>query len=278
MRPVTNLMPRTAAVLGCAAVLCTAACAETTEPATPTDPPAFEGAIGLNLGWRPEYSGSGTQALKATPGFFLRWGRFTLTNASGFVTRRADDVVRGLGLDLVNDQRLRLNLALRYDAGRSESSGDGLAGTGDIKPTVRLRASATYRLEGPWRLGASWSVDAFGRGGGNSGDLSVGWEHAWSGHTTLGAGLSLGLAGDRYMQTYYGISEAQSQRSGYPVYKPGNGLRDLSLSLSGRTRLGDRWILLGGAGVSRLLGPAADSPLTRRTTGYSVSTGVAWRF
>ena len=246
--------------------------------AVTTARPDWEGAIGLNLGYRPEYSGAAQHAVKAAPGFFLRWGRFTITNSSGFVTRRSDDVVRGLGLDLIRDDRLRLNLALRYDAGRSETTSADLAGTGDIKPTVRARASASYRLDGPWRLGASWSVDAFGRGGGSSGDVSVGWDHALGAQTTLGAGLSLGFAADRYMQTYYGISAQQSDRSGYPVFEAGNGLRDLSLSLGSRTNLGERWILLAGASASRLLGPAAASPLTRDPWGWGVSAGLAWRF
>ena len=246
--------------------------------AVTTARPDWEGAIGLNLGYRPEYSGAAQHAVKAAPGFFLRWGRFTITNSSGFVTRRSDDVVRGLGLDLIRDDRLRLNLALRYDAGRSETTSADLAGTGDIKPTVRARASASYRLDGPWRLGASWSVDAFGRGGGSSGDVSVGWDHALGAQTTLGAGLSLGFAADRYMQTYYGINEAQALRTGYPVYTPKAGLRDLSVYANARHDLGEDWIVLGGASVTRLLGPAADSPLTTRRSNWGLNVGLARRF
>ena len=37
---------------------------------------------------------------------------WSITNASGFVTRRSDDVVRGLGTAFANDKRLRVKLAL----------------------------------------------------------------------------------------------------------------------------------------------------------------------
>lgn len=253
---------------------CLCAAADTAgEPAT-----HWEGAVGLRLGWQPEYNGGTRQVVKATPVFFLRYGRLTITNASGFRTKRAEDVSRGLGLDLVQGERLRLNLALRVDSGRSESSSPALQGLGDIEPTLRARATAGYHLGGPWRLGASWSVDAFGRGGGNFGDLSVGWEHAFGTASQLNLGASLAIAQDRYMQTYYGITPEQSARTGYPVYRPGSGLRDLTVSAGTRTDFGTEWTLLTGASVTRLLGPAAASPLTGRRNTWGLSAGLAWRF
>lgn len=252
-------------------------------PAPPPSPaPAeqtrWEGAIGLTVSHRPEYSGASNTVTKATPAIFVRYGRFTITNASGFVTRRADDVVRGLGADLVNNERLRVNLALRFDAGRSESTSTALQGLGDIKPTVRARLNVGWRFEGPWRLGASWSADALGKGGGNFGDISAGWEQRITPSTVMAAGLVLSAAGDRYMQTYYGINEAQAARTGYPVYTPKAGLRDIGTNLTMRMDLGPDWILLAGGGASRLLGPAADSPLTKNRSGWGINVGLARRF
>ena len=271
--------------LACATLVCVAAVpgwvrAEVTE--TPIEeavtPTVWEGAIGFTMGYRPEYTGASRSIVKLTPALFLRYGRFTITNASGFVTRRADDVVRGLGLDFVNADRLRVNLALRVDAGRSESSSASFAGLGDIKPTVRARLNLGWRLDGPWRLGAAWSADAFGRGGGHFGDVGLGWERRFSPVTTLTAGLSLSAAGDRYMQTYYGISAEQAARSGYPEYKPRAGLRDIVATVGFRTDLGRDWILLAGAGATHLIGPAARSPLTASRNGWGINGGLAWRF
>ena len=58
--------------------------------------PVWEGALGLTGSNAPEYQGAADRVTKIVPGFFLRYGRLTVTNASGFVTRRADDVERGL--------------------------------------------------------------------------------------------------------------------------------------------------------------------------------------
>lgn len=250
------------------------------DPVSPlhTAEPAWEGAVGLTLSHRPEYSGAAQAVTKVSPALFLRYGRWTITNASGFVTRRADDVVRGLGMDMVRSDRLRLNLALRFDAGRSEGTSAALAGLGDIKPTVRARLNMGWRFDGPWRLGASWSADALGRGGGNFGDVSVGWEQRVTPAIVLAAGVSLAAAGDRYMQTYYGVNESQAAATGYPVYTPAAGLRDIGTNMTVRMDLGDRWILLAGAGASRLLGTAADSPLSTRRSGWGMNAGLAWRF
>jgi MipA family protein len=266
-------------VLACASALAQEGPGPQTAPPAPAPVASpWEGAIGLSTRWQPEYSGAGKQVLKLSPVFFLRYGRLTITNASGFVTRRETDVARGLGVDLVQGSRLRVNLAVRFDAGRSESSSDALKGLGDIKPTVRVRASASYRLEGPWRLGASWSADAFGRGGGNSGDVSLGWDHPITDATRLSLGMSLAAAQDRYMQTYYGITPAQASRTGYPAYEPGSGLRDATIGGGLRHDFGPRWTMLANASATRLLGPAAASPLTTRSTTWGVGAALAWRF
>ncbi|HRD97413.1 MAG TPA: MipA/OmpV family protein [Rubrivivax sp.] len=244
---------------------------------TPTSV-SWEGAIGLSAQYRPEYAGAQHRVLKVTPALFLRYGRFTITNASGFVTRRADDVVRGLGVDLLARDRLSVKLSLRYDRGRAEDTSNSLSGMGDIPATVRARLVANWRLDGPWRAGLSWSLDALGRGGGNLGDISFGWEQRVTPATQLAASLSLALAGDRYMQTYYGVSQEQAARTGRPVYEARAGWRDVTGSVSLRHDLGPEWTLLVGLSASRQLGPAADSPLTTQRNGWSASLAAAWRF
>jgi len=251
---------------------------ESQPPPPPAQQTRWEGAIGLNTSYAPAYQGATQTRIKLTPGFFLRYGRFTVTNSSGYVTRREDDVFRGLGVDLRNTSRLRINLAGRYDAGRSESSATALNGLGDVKPTLRLRLSATYRLDDGWRAGAGWSVDVLGRGGGNFGDVSFGREMRWSPDTVWSWGASLSAANDRYMQTYFGIDEEQAARTGYPVYRPGTGLRDVGLFANLRTELNADWVLLAGIGATRLIGPAAASPLTTHPFGWGLSAGLAWRF
>jgi outer membrane scaffolding protein for murein synthesis (MipA/OmpV family) len=238
----------------------------------------WEGAIGLLAAHRPAFSGAGGSVTKLTPGFFLRRGRLSITNASGFVTRRSDGVSRGIGLDLLQGKSWKASVGLRWDSGRRESSSDELRGLGDISPTARVRFSLGWQLAPAWRLGLGMNADLFGRGGGAIADLTLSREMRWSAATVWSAALGASFAGDRYLQTWYGITPEQSARSGRPVYEPPSGWRDVSASLGFRTELSRDWLLIGGIGGNRLLGSAARSPLVTSPNGWGLNAGLAWRF
>jgi outer membrane scaffolding protein for murein synthesis (MipA/OmpV family) len=259
----------------CACALAAAAAADDAQP----EADAWEGSIGIKLNHGPEYPGAARKALGASPVFFLRWGRLSITNSGGFVTRRSKtDVASGLALELVQDDTLRVNASLHIDRGRREDSSAALAGTGNVHATLRARLGGQWTLAPQWRLGAAWNLDALGRGGGSLVDTFASWEHAASGSALWRLDGRLSLADARYMQTYYGVTEAQAASSGYAVYTPPAGLRDVALAASLRFDLTSRWNALVGLGVSRQLGPAAASPLTFDATAWSASAGAAWRF
>jgi outer membrane scaffolding protein for murein synthesis (MipA/OmpV family) len=240
----------------------------------------WEGAVGPLIGYSPDYSGASTRKVGVTPGYYIRYGRISLSNVGAFVTRRRnDDIFQGLGLDLKRDDRLRLNVALRIDNGRKSNDIHGLQGVDDIERTLRARFSATVQLDPAWKIGTGLNADLLGHGGGNIFDFGIAHDRLWSPLTTwnLSAGVS---AGDRrYMQSWYGVSERASAATGHPVYSPGAGLRDITFGTSFRTEFGGtRWIGLWGGSVGRLLGPAASSPLTTSPRQWNVNAGLAWRF
>lgn len=251
------------------------------KPPLPPKPPEtkWEGAIGPVFSYSPEYAGSATRKLSVEGGFYLRYGRFTLSNSSGFVTRRnKDDIFRGLGVDLVSDEKLRVGLSLRLDNGRRSSDARNLSGIDDVRRTIRMRASATRQFDAGNRLSAGWNTDLLGRGGGNLVDVGVRHDRRFSPRTTWSVGMGLAWADRRHLQSYFGVSPDESVASGYPAYQPGAGLRDVSVSTSFRTELHPRWVALGSVSAGRLLGPAARSPLTVSNTQWGLSAGVAWLF
>ena len=241
-------------------------------------PSQWEGAIGPVLSLSPEYQGAARRKVSAVPGFYLRYGRWTASNASGFVNRRKDDVFRGLGLDVLQQRRLRVNFAMRIDPGRRSSDSASLAGISDVRRTLRLRASATWQIDPQWKLGAGWTTDLLGRGGGQLVDLGLGHDLRLSERTTWNVGGGLTWANARHMQSYYGVTAAESTASGYPVFTPGAGLRDASLSTSWRMEINPRWTGFWGGSVGRLLGTAAQSPLTKSARQWSLNAALAWRF
>lgn len=240
--------------------------------------PAFDGAIGALVTYGAEYPGAEKSGVGIKPAFYLRYGRVSLSNASGFVVRRSEDVFPGLGIDLLRDERLHLKLTLRYDRGRNDTGSAALAGMGDIDQTVRVRMSGSWQIDKNLRFGASWNVDALGKGGGNVVDVGLSRDHPLSPVMVWSWGGGVTFAGDRHMQSYFGVSNEQAARTNYPVYSPGGGLRDVTLSTSVRTEFGDHWSAVIGGGVTRLMGPAADSPLTKRPTNWGLNVGLARRF
>ncbi len=240
---------------------------------------SWDASVGFITSVSPEYGGAARQRVQIEPGFFVRWGRVSVASRGAFVVRSAEGGGGGgVRVDLSRSERWRLGLGLRIDGGRRESSSPDLAGLGDIRRTVRARLSGSYRLDDGWRAGGAVTVDALARDGGTIGEFTLGRDlRPWP-RTSVGSGVSLSFGDARHLQSYYGITPQQSARSGYPVYAPGAGLRSASLGIGARTAVGEDWVVLYGANVSRLLGPAAASPLTRRTTSWGLNAGLVYRF
>ncbi|HET9820249.1 MAG TPA: MipA/OmpV family protein [Burkholderiaceae bacterium] len=250
------------------------------QSAPPSSPSAdkFEGAVGLLLAYKPAYSGASDFKLKPEVAGFLRYGRFTVTGAGGFTTRRQDDVERGLDAELVRRDDLRMSLSLRIDPGRQEADSPALSGMGDIRLTVRARLGVRWNVGKQWQLSLGSSVDALNRVGGYLVEAGVSHTIPIDAQQRLILSAGVSGAGDRHMQAWYGVTAAQSAASGYPVYTPREGLKDAGIGITWRTELGPQWAAFAGASASRLLGGAADSPLTRKAEGWSMQAALVRRF
>lgn len=238
----------------------------------------FEGALGMVLAYKPAFSGSSDFKIKPELAGFLRYGRITISGAGGFATRRQDEVERGLDAELMRREGLRVNLSLRVDGGRLESSSEQLRGMGDIRTTVRARLGARWDVAPRWQLSASTSADALNRVGGYLVSAGVSYTLPLDERQRLGFGAGISGAGDRFMQAWYGITPAQAAATGLPIYRAREGLRDVNGGVTWRIEIDPQWSAFAGASGAVLLGGAADSPLTRQRTGWSVSSGIARRF
>jgi MipA family protein len=238
----------------------------------------FDGALTLVSQRGPEYLGARDFGVSARPGIFLRWKRLSVSSGGGWAAVRRDDELRGLGLELTRSDTLRVSLGLRVDSGRDESDSTALRGMGDIKRTIRARIGGTWNFAPDWQLGGSWTVDAFGRGGGNLAEFKV--QHDWrlSPRMQLTSAATVAVGGPKYMQTYFGVTAEQAARSGYAEYDPGMSLRDVAVYTTLRADLGEDWVALIGVGYGRTLGDATRSPLTQRPSFWTMTAGAGWRF
>lgn len=242
------------------------------------DLPRWAAAAGIGVSAGPEFVGGSRIGLRARPGFALRWGRLSVSSRSAFAVRGGDaGTGGGLRLELLRGDRWRSSLGLRWDRGRSEDSDPRLRGLGDVRSTLRLRVALGYRFDEGWRMGLATTADALGRDGGVQGSLSLGRDVAISPATRLSGTLSLNVADRRYMRSWHGVSPAQAEASGYAVYRPGAGLRDVAIGLGGRTELGPRWAVFYGGGVTQLLHPAGASPWLRGRVSWGLDAGLVAR-
>jgi MipA family protein len=241
-------------------------------------PPRFEGAVGLIAHYAPSYGGADDHSLRLSPAGFLRYGRFTFSGAGGFTTRRDDDVERGIAAELLERDDLRLSLSGRWTGGRRESASPRLEGLGDIEGTLLARLRLQWTPEGPWTWSLGVSADLLDHGSGWTADLGVARVWTLDPQTRLHFSAALTFCGDTYLQSWYGITPEQAQRTGYSIYAPGNGFRDIGAGLTLRHEFSKRWGSYLSGGVSEHIGAARRSPLVQQPSGWSVGGGLVYRF
>jgi outer membrane protein len=219
----------------------------------------------------PVFEGSDEMRFRPLPIFSLR-------RAGTRSTWKAPD--DGLRLGLLEHDRLRIGLAGDLRGPRDESDSRDLRGLGDVDWMAEIGvfaeiwASDVLRLSGELRRGI----------GGHEGimaDLGVDYvvrpEPAWA----LSIGPRVAFGSDDYMDTYFGVTPAQSAGSGLPVYDPDGGLRSVGLLASAQVALTQSWNLLGYARYDRLMGDVADAPLVRfrgSRDQFSAGAGLSYSF
>lgn len=253
------------------------------ELALPADPPPRRWAwvIGGSLNDGPTYSGSSTHALRVRPLWAVQYGNFRLSTSGARSVMRFGDAAAapgsGASLQMVNTAAWKLGASLRLDGGRSASDDPSLAGLPEIRRTLRGRLQLEHRLGTHWSAGAGLSQDLLGRGGGATASAGIGYGQRLGPATEGSVGVGTSWGNRTYLQTHYGVPAQASAASGYRPFSPGAGVVDLSVGASVTTALTPHWVAFAGAGGARLVGDAADSPLTRSATSWHVSVGLAYR-
>ena len=82
----------------------------------------------------------------------------------------------------------------------------------------------------------------------------------WS--STLSVGASLTYGDSDYTETYFGVDAVDAGRSGLRQFDADAGIRDVRVPLMAMFSFSESWHLVGGVIYTRLLGDAADSPVT----------------
>jgi MipA family protein len=225
----------------------------------------FELNLGLGITNRPAYLGSDDRKNAALPLVMGRWSNGWFAGTTG------------IGYQFPSTGAFSGGLRLGFDPGRKQDDSADLAGMGDIKTRATVGAFASYRIQPGLSLGSSLS---YGSGNDKDGlllDMSLRSQMSLGGPHRLFGSAGLTFANQAAMQSQFGVSADQSISSGYSIYTPGAGLRDVSLNVGYGYAFNPSTSLQLGLNVRALQGDAKNSPLTRSSTGTSLNLGLIYR-
>jgi len=168
--------------------------------------------------------------------------------------------------------------SFRFVEERDDDDYSELTGLGDVDFAFEAGGKVGYR-QGMLR-GFVAIRHGFGGHEGIVGEAGLDLIVAPTPSLEVSGGPRLSFASDDYLDTYLGVTAAQSAASGLPVFDPDGGIKGVGVAGEAKYALTPRWSLVGEAGYERLIGDAADSPITDRGSEnqFSAAIGLSYRF
>jgi len=244
----------------------------------------WEFEVGGGVGYGSKYEGSDETEVMFLPVLGITW------NDTVYLT--TED---GLGAVVYDDNDFTVNVSLNYEWGRDESDSSDLKGLGDVDgaPTANLTleyevgpvtpfVGLTRHLGGTDSLEVSFGVETMIpvsvlMGQGSASGVAESDDEDADGPAIL-AGISATWADDKYMKSYFGINSRQSSRSGLSRYTAKSGLKSVDVELGFLYPVGESWTIQTMIEYVRLIGDAADSPISRDNSVLFGGVAVSYKF
>ncbi|MCV2369087.1 MipA/OmpV family protein [Roseateles oligotrophus] len=223
------------------------------------------GALGLAVFGGQKYLGAKETRVLPVPVIDYQW-------SNGFFAGTGN----GLGINFSKQANVSYGLRVTADFGRDEDLSANLNGMGDIKIRPEFGGFVNYNLTQSFVLTSSLRYGAGNDRKDMQLDLGAVYSTMLAPQWRIGAGAAITLVNADYMQTNFGVTAAQSARSGHAVYTPGAGLRDVRANLSLTYAIDQRMAVTGALSARALQSDAKDSPLTRKAN--SLGGGVVYTY
>ena len=239
----------------------------------PAQEPESTAVVGAGVFYAPEYLG----AKKNRFGPAL-YGEYQ--NKNGFFV----STVRGIGFGKKIDD-FELSAALGYRAGREDSrdsktlfSSDDLKGMGNIPGSVTTNLHAGTSFAGGIKATFDANLALSHRENGNVYNFGLSAPVYQTSSDKVELGGTVSYSDGKYNQTNFGVTATQSANSGYKAYTAKAGFSQALGTVSWTHAIDKNWSVRSAAGVSQVLGDAADSPLTKKKTSPILVTTVNYSF
>lgn len=254
--------------------------------------------LGAGVGVAPKYEGSDEYRVFGFPIFSYNSG-VAGDGPRRFEFRALDDI----RLHVLRFGNFSAGPLAGYRFGRDEDDADILEGLGDIEggvvggafaaydvyvspnATVGVDAAISHQFTGdPFdddRFGGD--IDIFDNEYGYLIDLGVSADLDLTPRLNLALRAGAEYADDDYMATHFGITTDQAASSAasgptLDAFDADAGFKNVYVNANAAFDVTDRLQLRTGAGYSRLLGDAADSPVSVSDNQFTGSVGVGYRF
>jgi MipA family protein len=206
--------------------------------------------VGLGAGLAPDYEGSDEYTAVPIPQF-----RYNLEN--GCYLNLLGPSLRA---NLIPSRTFGFGPMLRYQPARDSVSDDVVDKFEKIDSALDAGVFASMIFNN-FLFYTAYNADTTDAHGGYLVDVAGGYRLGIESNVQFIV-LALGTyASDDYMETYFGVDEENSERSGLPEYYASAGLKDIGLLGALQYRIDSNWAILGIMKYTRLLGDAADSPV-----------------
>jgi outer membrane protein len=226
-----------------------------------------QGLAGLAVIAGHEYLGSDERKTLVLPALTYQWknGWFAGTG-------------NGVGYKFDSPPNMQYGLRVTVDLGRDANDSTALTGMGDIDVRPEAGAFFNYFITNEWFLTSSFRYGAGNDRDGAQTDIGVGWSSQLAPQWRGSLGLAATYVNSSYMQAFYGVTAAQSASSGYAVYTPGAGWRDVRGSASLTYFFNPEWSLTAAVTVRSLQPAVTDSPIVTESTPVSGVIAVGYSF
>lgn len=228
-------------------------------------------SFGLGVQNMPRYSGSDNYRWQLVPLLQARDGAV-------FV-----DSQKGLGYDLQSANGLYLEHTLGYTLGRSDHNATWRDGADSLKGMGNIAAALNTAIAMGWQMSEAVSVEGkatlpFTDSLGVNYQASLTIAPLQTPQDIL-AWQSAALFGDnRYINTFYGVSRQQSERSDFSPYQARGGFYGVQSSLLWQHNISAHWGTLINVDDTWLARTARRSPLVKQPNGLTVTLGMLYIF
>jgi MipA family protein len=228
----------------------------------------LEITLGAGVGVGPDYYGS-----KKTEFDFVPVIDIVYKNRFFFGTE-------GLGIYVVNDEESGITVGAAIAPSNSRARRflePRLRGLGTIKTSVQGRLFASYAPVAPISLSVNFAKD-FGGTKGYQADIGLDAGVPLSNKLLVGASVGISYWDRKLTQGFFGVTPAQSARTGFRTFNAKSGFNSYSLGLSSIYKLTDHFNLNLILGAERRLGDSARSPVIERKWDRSAIFAVSYTF